>query len=112
MRARTVSEEAHFQRGKDPRSVMGIGVERDRKYLGLEKGDIIEAWSPNEDRWVRVQAIEEKIANNWSSSEGTYYDIKVKVLDPKYHSGLYDDDYQMIRVFINHFDTWELIEMG
>jgi hypothetical protein len=105
-----LNESINFERGKDPKEAMGIGRKRDRKALDLVKGDLIEAFSSREDRWIWVEALEEKPANNWSKQYGDNFDIKVKILDPDYHNHFYGDDFEMIRIFIDSFDTWELLE--
>ncbi len=105
-----LSESIEFERGKDPKEAMKLGRKKERTYLDLTKGDMIEAYSPNEERWIWVQAIEEEPANNWTKDFGDNFDIKVKILDSDYRSHFFKEDFEMIRIFIDSFDTWELIE--
>ncbi len=104
-----LNESVNFERGKDPKEAMGLGRKRERMDKDLVLGDIIEAYSSTELRWIQVESLEDHPSNNWSRQGGTYLDVKVKILDSGYEQDSAMGDYEFIRMWEND-TTWTINE--
>ena len=74
-----VKENINFERGLDPKKALDIGNNYTPK-----KGDTFKAWRGLENRWIKVESLENKPSESWSKWMGIYWDIRVKVLDNEY----------------------------